>query len=166
MKTSAVIAAACAVVAAAAVARAHQPVPYLPVPHDAAVILNTGSTNGLGYRIVLQRSGNAEFVHGSTRAKVAVDAALASRFFNDATHAMPLSRVRILMCMKSASFGSMTFVWWRGQRTSDISCPGDASASRLYADVGALVSAIGMRTITPGTSRNPAPAAAPTTSHL
>lgn len=150
MKVSAVITAACAVVALGTVAYARQPVPYLPVPRDAAVILNTGSTNGPGYRIVLQRSGDAEYVHGPQRAHVTIAAALASRFFTDATHAMPLGRLRVLMCMKSASFGSQTFVWWRGQRTSDISCPGDDYASRLYADVGAIVAAIGMPRVVPG----------------
>lgn len=152
MKVSAVVTTMCAVVALGAVAYARQPVPYLPVPRDAAVILNTGSTNGPGYRIVLQRSGNAEYVHGPKRANVTIDGALASRFFTDATHAMPLSRLRVLMCMKSASFGSQTFVWWRGQRTSDISCPGDDDASRLYADVGAIVASIGMPRVAPGAS--------------
>ena len=152
MKVNAVIATVCAIVVIGTAAYARQPVPYLPVPHDAAVILNTGSTNGPGYRIVLQRSGNAEYVHGPTRANVTIDAAIASRFFTDATHAMPLGRLRVLMCMKSASFGSQTFVWWRGQRTLDISCPGDDYASRLYADVGAIVAAIGMPRVVPGAS--------------
>ena|SRR5215472_14281551 len=129
-------------IAVTTVASAAAPVRYLPVPKGAAVILNTGSTNAAGYRIVLQRSGSAEYIWGAQRATSSIDPKLASKFFEDATSGMPLSQLRVVMCMKSASFGTMTFVWWRGSRSRDLSCPGDASAQHLYADALAVASAL------------------------
>jgi hypothetical protein len=129
------------VLALAAPAMAAQPVPYLPVPKGAAVILNTGSTNALGYRIVVQRSGDAEFVTGDTRALGHVSATVAATFFDDLTKGMPLSALHIAPCMKSASFGFSLFIWWRGQRSPDITCPG---APALNNDVNAIAGALGI----------------------
>src|SRR4030088_228349 len=80
------------------------PVPYLPISKGAAVILNTGSTNSAGYRIVVQANGSAEYVQGSTRATAHVPQAVVSKFFADLQAAMPLSRVHVVPCMKSVSF--------------------------------------------------------------
>lgn len=134
--------AAAALIAAASVASAAAPVPYLPVPKDSAVILNTGSTNAQGYRIVLQRSGEAEFVWGARRSTATIDKAIATKFFADATRGMPLSKLQVAPCMKSASFGTSTFVWWRGQRSPDLSCPTDARSSHLNDDALAVATAL------------------------
>ncbi len=123
---AALLACACALPASAA-----QPVPYLPVPHDAAVILNTGSTNALGYRIVIQRNGDAEYVSGTTRKKTQLSEDLALVLFANLDAAMPLSQLPTVGCMKSVSFGTRTFVWWRGQRSPDVSCPTDAHGAAL-----------------------------------
>jgi hypothetical protein len=104
-------------------------VPYLPVPHGAAVILNTGSTNTVGYRIVVQRSGAAEYVNGPKRATAMLPASLAAQFFTDVQAAMPLSSRGASDCMKSASFGSSQFVWWRGSRSGDLTCGGASAVS-------------------------------------
>ncbi len=125
-------------------ARGAQPVPYLPVPHDAAVVLNSGSTNFAGYRIVIQRSGDVEYVHGSDRRTTRLATPLVARFFADAQRGMPLSRLPVLACMKSASFGTETYAWWRGQRSPDLSCPGNAAASALMLDTSAIASALGL----------------------
>jgi hypothetical protein len=103
-------------------ALAVQPVPYLPVQHGAAVILDTGSTNTLGYRIVIQRSGKVEYIKGTTRAVSHVDPALAEQFFADMQRDRPFAEHSISNCMKT-SFSSSLYVWWRGQRTADLSCP-------------------------------------------
>src|SRR5579864_500568 len=134
--------AALALLAAPAVAAAAPAVPYLPVPKDAAVILNTGSTNTTGYRIVVQQSGKAEFVDGSTRATGQIPLPLAAKFFRDLSDAMPLSTLPREQCMKSASFGTSLFVWWRGQRSPDLSCPGDAKAQALGSDAAAVAQAL------------------------
>lgn len=117
-------------------------VPYLPVPKDAAVILDTGSTNTLGYRIVVQRSGAAEYISGSRRAKVEVAPSLAAQFFKDAQAAMPLTAQGASDCMKSSSFGSSLFVWWKGSRSGDLTC----GASAVANDALKIAQAIGMST--------------------
>ena len=116
-------------------------VPYLPVPKGAAVILNTGSTNTLGYRIVVQPSGAAEYVNGPRRATTFVPRSLATRFFRDLQAAMPLSSRGASDCMKSASFGYSSYVWWNGSRSGDLTCGGgaavDADALNIARALGA-----------------------------
>ena len=142
MKT--VLLAAAALIAAASAASAAAPVPYLPVPKGAAVILNTGSTNAAGYRIVVQRSGSAEYTLGAHRATAMIDGSLAAKFFADASSGMPLSKLQTAPCMKSASFGTSTFVWWRGQRSPDLSCPTGSTSSHLNDDALAIAKALGI----------------------
>ncbi len=130
-----VLALLCPVAAAAA-----QPVPYLPVQHGAAVILNTGSTNTLGYRIVIQKSGAAEFINGDRRATATVPAAITTQLFTDLQAAMPMRNFPMIHCMKSASFGTSLFVWWKGARSNDISC----GTNVLTNDVTAVAQALGV----------------------
>jgi hypothetical protein len=128
--------------AAAQPAVAAQPVPYLPIPKDGAVILDTGSTNTIGYRIVISATGAAEYVQGSNRATARVPSAVAAAFFADLKKGMPLSRLHVAPCMKSASFGTSTYLWWRGQRSPDLSCPGDATVTALSGDIAAVSGAL------------------------
>jgi hypothetical protein len=162
--------AALAMIAAASAASAATPVPYLPVPKGAAVILNTGSTNAAGYRIVLQRSGSTEYIWGAQRATANIDPSIAAKFFSDATRGMPLAQLHVVMCMKSASFGSMTFVWWRGSRSRDLSCPGEANAQHLYDDALAVANALkiggGQPVYLPtGEPRKPIPTPSPSSTY-
>jgi hypothetical protein len=125
--------------ALAASALAAQTVPYLPVPHDAAVILNTGSTNAIGYRIVVTRSGRAQYVTQTVGTGM-LPAKLTRQFFADLAAAMPLSGMPKRSCMKSMSFGASVFVWWRGQRSPDLSC----SARHLNDDADAIARSLGV----------------------
>jgi hypothetical protein len=125
------------------------PVPYLPVPKNAAVILNTGSTNATGYRIVVQSSGAAEYVAGATRAQARVSAATAAKFFTDLRAGMPISKLPIMGCAKSASFGTSTFAWWSGQRSGDLECAGDAHGKILAADAAEIAQELKIETRVP-----------------
>jgi hypothetical protein len=166
--------AAAVIIVLAATAKAlatTQPVPHLPVPKDAAVILNTGSTNTTGYRIVVESSGRAQYVQGSTRGTARISSTIAATFFADLEKAMPLSHLRVEPCMKSASFGSMTFVWWHGQRSPDISCPGDGAAAALFEDAGTIAGALHlsgghMIRMLPNEPRKPLPASSPSPSPM
>ena len=140
--------------AAPAVVSAAPAVPYLPVPKGAAVILNTGSTNTVGYRIVIQRKGAAEFVNGPRRAMSSVPASMAAQFFNDLESAMPLSARGGSTCMKSASFGSSMFVWWHGSRSNDLSCGG---ASAIATDADKIAQALGASAVLRSTLERPIP---------
>jgi hypothetical protein len=164
MKAAFLALAAAAVTATAAAAAGS--VPYLPVPKDAAVILNTGSTNAQGYRIVITRTGSAEYVWGSRRTTVQIDRALAAKFFADAQRGMPLSELQAAPCMKSASFGATTFVWWRGQRSPDLSCPESDVALSIFRDALDVARALKIGTGSPvyvptGEPRTPIPTSAP-----
>ncbi|HME80526.1 MAG TPA: hypothetical protein VKF82_00465 [Candidatus Eremiobacteraceae bacterium] len=147
---------------------AAQPVPYLPVPHDAAVILETGSTNSPGYRIVVQRSGEVEYVEGAVRRTAALRENTAGAFFADLQSAMPLSALRAGRCMKSASFGSSTFGWWRGQRSPDLQCAADPRGTALYSSISAIALELGMGQrripLMPNEPRRPMPESSPTPS--
>jgi hypothetical protein len=119
-------------------ALAAAPVPYLPVPKGAAVILNTGSTNALGYRIVIQQSGAAEYIKGDKRATAIVPAAVTNKFFTDVRTAMPLRNHPMIHCMKSVSFGTSLFIWWKGARSYDLTCGTNVLTNDAYAVAEAL----------------------------
>jgi hypothetical protein len=138
----------------------------LPVPKGAAVILNTGSTNTSGYRIVVQRNGNAEYITDVTRAKALVPAPIVSKFFSDLHAAAPLQTLQRAACMKSISFGTSLFVWWDHSRSPDLSCPADERARALEVDAQAVSSALHissaprgpvMRPLMPGEQHKPLP---------
>lgn len=166
---AAVVALGIPVVAIATVASASAPVAYVPVPRGGAVILDTGSTNAVGYRISVARNGEVWYVSGDGAPRPGhVDASLADAFFADLRTAMPLSRLPLPHCMKSVSFGTSTFVWWHGQRSPDISCPGDAKSDTLYAEAEKIAAALNLgpthfRTLPRNEPRRPLPASpAPT----
>ena len=142
------------VLAAPLMASAAPAVPYLPVPNGAAVILNTGSTNTVGYRIVVERSGAAEFVNGPRHAVGSVPASLAAQFFKDLESSMPLSAHGSSTCMKSVSFGSSMFVWWHGSRSKDLSC---GAPGAVATDGNKIAQALGATTVLRSALERPIP---------
>ena len=142
-------------------------IPYLPVPHGAAVLLDTGSTNSAGYRIVIQRSGAAEYVSGQRRSTGSVDGGLTQRLFAHlATATQSVSWHA--PCMKSVSFGTAFFVYWDHHRSADLTCPTDAAWQSVYRDALAIASSLSlqqpgpvMRPLMPGEHRMPLPKAQP-----
>lgn len=150
-------------------ALAVQPVPYLPVPHDAAVILDTGSTNTPGYRIVVQRNGDVEYVIGGLRNTMHADAGQTTKLFGALTSGMPLSQLVSARCMKSASFGTAMFAYWNHQRSPDLTCPGDDRAKAVYASVSTFVDTLGItqrvsHPLPTNEPRRPMPEPSPSTS--
>jgi hypothetical protein len=162
-------------IAAILPASAAQPVPYLPVPKGAAVILNTGSTNTIGFRIVVDSSGRAEYAQGASRSTAHIAKHIAAKLFADLRAAMPLSSIHVLPCMKSASFGTSTFIWWRGQRSLDLSCPGDPKSQAMNDDAMAVARALNLAAapagghvipMLPNEPRKPLPSSSPSPSPL
>jgi hypothetical protein len=142
--------------------------PYLPVPHGAAVIMRTGSTNTTGYRIVLTRDGQATYVSATGQGRGAIPVSLANKFFADLQSAMPLDRLPTLACMKSASFGTSLFVYWNHHRSPDVTCSGDVRAAALARDADAIAGALGisvrsgvLRPMLPNEMHRPAPTPSP-----
>lgn len=121
---------------------------------DSAVIVNSGSTNTMGYKITISRDGNGTVtLQGrtgtpSSKAKpFQLPAANATRFFDDLSTARKENAPPI-PCMKSASFSSTTHVTWQGWTSSDLECPqktptGDA----LVKDIAAIRQAAGVATL-------------------
>lgn len=155
------------VAAAATDAVAYSRVPeYLPVPPGAAVIMNTGSTNTSGYRIVVQRSGASEFVGAMGRSTAQLDTQLVDNFFSDLAAASPLSERATTPCMKSASFGTSLFVYWDHSRSPDLSCPSDKEGKAVRSDAEEIAAALhlsnamrqpGMRPLLPNEQHHPLP---------
>jgi len=110
---------------------------------DEAVIVNSGSTNSPGFRIVVERSGKAVYSPSPRRSaeglsvqakhrsrKITHD--LARRFYSDLDAAAPLADLPKPACMKSASFGTTLTVELAAQKSPDLSC-GDGGNAKLKA---------------------------------
>lgn len=118
---------------------------------DSAVINNSGSTNTLGYRIEVKSDGSATvaMIHGpgaapSSQKAFTVAASQTKQFFTDLAAARAAKSVTE-PCMKSASFGSSTYVTWQGWRSADLTCPpSDAAGKALIHDVEQIRNAAGV----------------------
>ena len=115
-----------------------------PPGRSTATIINSGTTNKDGYRIVLTRSGDASYTRqpGSKteRTKAAtinskISMELTSKFFNHLDAAMPVSSLPVEECGKNDSLGSMTYVSIDGQRSPNLGCARDPRKSALYDDI-------------------------------
>ncbi|WP_392534245.1 hypothetical protein [Nostoc sp. C117] len=113
------------------------------VPNNVAVIVNSGSTNTIGYRIYVSPSGEVNYVDGKGSNQGKLSKKLTKKFFRDVKFAEPLSNLAVRQdCAKSVSFGTSTTINLGGQQSPDISCPGDAKAQRLDNDVIAIAKAL------------------------
>ncbi|HEV3091580.1 MAG TPA: hypothetical protein VGX91_09110 [Candidatus Cybelea sp.] len=122
-----------------------------PAP-DTALIVDSGSTNTLGYRIEVSADGAASIsMQGrSTTASpgpakaFTVSADTVKKFFADLAAARS-GNVATVPCMKSASFGTTLHVTWQGWTSPDLSCPPkDQLGTALVADVDAIRNASGV----------------------
>lgn len=121
---------------------------------DSAVITNSGSTNTLGYRIEVRADGSASvaMVRGASASpspakSFTVSPAVAKQFFTDLAAARQAKTVTE-PCMKSASFGSLTYVTWQGWRSPDLTCPpSDATGKSLVNDVEEIRNSAGVSAV-------------------
>jgi hypothetical protein len=110
---------------------------------DSAAIVDSGSTNRAGFRIVVERSGNAEYT--ITRQKEAqrlkIPEALAERFYADLKAAQPFPALPQQRCAKSASFGTRLTIEFGEEETPDLSCPdqGNPQIRMLKRDANDIV---------------------------
>ncbi|MBV9849184.1 MAG: hypothetical protein JO250_05790 [Armatimonadetes bacterium] len=130
--------------------------------YETAEIRNTGSTNTMGYRIVVpiagSHTGTAAIFHMNGMVTAGdpdegnVPMPLVRKFARDLHAAMPLRQLPAGHGMKSASFGTSTFITYRGQRTPDLSFPANAHAQALRDDAIAIADALHVK----NTPRRPA----------
>ena len=99
----------------------------------AAFIVNSGSTNRAGFRIMVQKSGDAEFSAVPRGPKSAAEQpirrklseSLSRRLYSDIAKAKPLAGLPHQNCLKSVSFGTRLTIEYSGETTPDLSCPQD-----------------------------------------
>jgi hypothetical protein len=112
------------------------------LPRNVAVILKTASTNTSCKRFLVAPSGQVSFTIGNRTGQGTLSAPLTKNFFEAIKAAEPLSKLPIqLNCMKSASFGTSTFVSLDREKSPDLSCPGNAKAKQLFDDSSAILNA-------------------------
>ena len=110
------------------------------LPRNVAVILKTASTNTDCERFLVAPSGQVSFVIGDKTGQGMLQAPLTKNFFAAIKAAEPLSKLPIRpRCIKSASFGTSTFVSLDSQKSPDLSCPGNAKAKQLFDDSTAIL---------------------------
>jgi len=97
---------------------------------SSVIVEDTGSTNFSGYRIVVDPSGVVNVTsHGRISINVIypnghykVSSEVVHKLMDDLDTDMPLSALKSVACAKSASFGTSTFVTYKGQTSPDIKC--------------------------------------------
>jgi hypothetical protein len=117
-----------------------------------ATIVDSGSTNTTGFRIVVQRSGKAACVitpakfarradEKSSTKQQQLSHALVNRLFSDLEAVRPLSSIPEPRCMKSASFGTTRTIEFGGEKTPDLGCGsgGNAKLQVLIEDGNEIV---------------------------
>ncbi|MEH2383314.1 MAG: hypothetical protein V7K27_31240 [Nostoc sp.] len=112
------------------------------VPNNVAIILNSGSTNTIGYRIYVSPSGEVNYVDGKGSNQGKLSQKLTENFFRDLKIAEPLSSLPKQSCVKSVSFGTTTTIRLADQQSPDISCPGNVKAQSLDNDIIAIAKAL------------------------
>jgi len=121
---------------------------------DNALIVNSGSTNTVGYKISLWSDGTASVTTqrrdgsaASTPKSFNVPSATTARFFSNLAAARAGNVVSV-PCMKSASFGTTTHVTWHGWTSPDLDCPPkDSLGPALEKDVQEIVKAAGISSV-------------------
>jgi hypothetical protein len=132
-----------------------------PEVGDSATIINSGSTNRPGFRIVVDRAGVAEFTSAPRRSgaqparptstRQTLPHTLVEAFYADLQAAKRLDSLPAVHCAKSASFGSILTVAFGPDQTPDLSCGdgGNAVMRDLIRDTRQIVSLMQTREATP-----------------
>ena len=110
------------------------------------IITNSGSTNTIGWRILIGANGEASYVSGDGAGNATLPAGLYAKLKGDIEAAKPLGQLpSIVSCMKSASFGTATYLSIGGERSPDLECPGNDPERALKTDVDAIVTFLKLR---------------------
>ncbi|MGD0192538.1 MAG: hypothetical protein ABSD74_17510 [Rhizomicrobium sp.] len=127
-----------------------------PAPSDGMMIVktivveNTGSTNSEGWRITIGSLGLATWQSGDGTGQSMLPAAMSARLMQDIARAGSLANLPAGMCAKSVSFGTRTFMSIDGDRSPDLSCPGNAKARALEGDIETIANFLSVRTVMRG----------------
>jgi len=125
-----------------------------------AVIVDSGSTNTLGYTIAVDRSGFAvvDPENGSPPRRVMLAPNLVARFFAAIESAAPLDALPARACGKSKSFGYSIVVRYNGATTPDLTCAAGKTGAALAQIAAEIAKSANLRDAAP---RHEVPAPAP-----
>jgi hypothetical protein len=113
-----------------------------PLDETHVVIVNSGSTNFLGFNLILAEDGEAKVKQGNSTSQRDLPQNFTARLFTDLRAAGALDALPQSRCMKSASFGTTTRILYRGKTSPDVSCPSpNPLLQRLAIDVMSLLEA-------------------------
>ena len=109
-------------------------------------IVNSGSTNTLGFTIDVAADGSAALTMQHATKTFHLAAATLTKFLSDLNAARRLTTSPAIgSCMKSASFGSVTRIAWQGWTSPDLECPApNAQIAALASDVREIREAAGI----------------------
>ncbi|MDE2182417.1 MAG: hypothetical protein KGJ78_05295 [Alphaproteobacteria bacterium] len=112
------------------------------------VITNSGGTNLIGYRVLITPEGKASYVSGEGSGEAVLPAAMRDRLMRDIAAAKPLAQLPGgRSCMKPVSFGTSTYIAVGGDRSPDLSCPGNDATQALENDVAAITATLHVRNV-------------------
>ena len=118
-------------------------------PVQRAKIDNTGSTNTKGYTIEVSPDSSAQYsmydpligaqLSGTQfDGKKVLPKAQVKALFHDLDAAIPLNALPVRHGMRSASFGTATYITYKGQRSPDLTFASDPRTAALKADIDAI----------------------------
>ena len=120
---------------------------------DPIFLQDSGSTNTPAFCYTVSRSGKVVKRTGTTVVQrrqgeanlpdrqASIPSPLAEKLFADAETAMPLSGLPVARCVKSASFGTSRYVWFKGERSPDLCGRGSEKVAALEDDFAKVMSA-------------------------
>jgi hypothetical protein len=112
------------------------------------VITNSGSTNTIGWRVLIGAGGEASYVTGDGPGSATLPAGLFTKLKADVEAAKPLASLpQEQPCMKPMSFGTKTFVAVGGDQSPDITCPNNDKGEALKDDVDQVVATLNLRNV-------------------
>jgi len=121
---------------------------YMPSAANEVRIVNSGSTNTLGFTLTVAENAAAMLEQGNSREPKQLPIETVGRFFATLRAVGPLDALSASQCTKSASFGTTTKVFYAGKASPDISCPNpNPQVQELARDVMALVDATGAKVV-------------------
>ncbi len=116
------------------------------VTSNAIVIVNSGATNLIGWRITIGANGDASYVTGDGPGNATLPADVFAKLRGDIDAAKPLANIpQEQPCMKPMSFGTKLSIAVGGDRSPDLSCPTNDAGQALQDDVNAVATFLKIR---------------------
>ncbi len=127
--------------------QAQSPAPAMPIPPDAAVIRNSGSTNTAGYIIAISPDGRTLIRQNGETTNATLARPQTNWLLAKLRGFAPLDALPLGHCMRSASFGSSTTISYGGVTTPDLGCAVSDQERELARTVGVIVAQLHISTL-------------------